>query len=562
MVIQRDAPSTFWGWSSPNTNVTAVLFNEATNQSLTSSSVSSSTDGLWSVTFPPQPASGFTWKLLAVTSEVDLMRCLEFQFYCGGASLTLYPLAFGDVVQCIGQSNSAYFFFAWLFFPRSPRSGIAYQTPTPTPSPLCFFPHAHPFAVQVNVAFAFNASAELVDSAALAGVLRFFQVSASVTAKDSPLEDFAVPASIPWTAPTASANSPLGGFSATCYFTAKSLILGRPPASRSIPLGLISAPWGGTSIKAHAPPSVNATCAPLYPGGNFGCGMDHAPCNASEIYNAMLAPLSGVASQLTAFPVAAFIWFQGENDAELVGESLAWYTCMLGGLASSLRAAHSSPGAHWTTIQLAPYTGGAALGPFRDMQCNATDTTIPNSHCAILLDDGDVLSPIGTVHSRNKQLVGERVAVGLLEALYGIPHPTHGRGPVWAGQELHTGAPSPSNGTVTLTALVSFAAEGLGGQGLVYTPPHATPYTNSSRCPSELGIIKASDCAWPSIVGSDGKVYQGEAEAVGGGQQLLITVNGVPKGVSAVGSSYSYGPWPVVNFYNAFGVPVEAWYKV
>ncbi len=120
MVIQRDAPSTFWGWSSPNTNVTALLFNEATNQSLTSSSVSSSTDGLWSVTFPPQPASGFTWKLLAVTSEVDLMRCLEFQFYCGGASLTLYPLAFGDVVQCIGQSNSAYFFLRGFSFPALP----------------------------------------------------------------------------------------------------------------------------------------------------------------------------------------------------------------------------------------------------------------------------------------------------------------------------------------------------------------------------------------------------------------------------------------------------------
>ena len=405
--------------------------------------------------------------------------------------------------------------------------------------------------MQVNVGFAFNASEEIAASVAFANVLRFFQVEAAVTSKDAPLEDFAVPPSIPWSAPTGTGGA-LAGFSATCYFSAKSIILGRPPSARAIPLGLIAAPWGGTSIKAHAPPSANATCAPLYPGNDFGCGMDHAPCNASEIYNAMLYPLSGPAGP--ALPVAAFIFFQGENDAQITPTSLAWYSCMLPLLAEAMRTDHGSPSAHWSTVQLAPYTGGSALAPFRDMQCNATAAAIPSSHCVILLDDGDVLSPIGTVHSRNKQLVGQRVALGVLQALYGVAQATQGRGPVWGGHALATGP----NGS--LSALVTFQPQGLAGQGLVYVPPHATPYSNSSRCPSELGVITAADCAWPSIVGSDGKVYQGQAVAVGS-TQLRITAQ-APAGVQAAGSAWGWGPWPVNNWYNSFGLPVEAWYKV
>lgn len=158
------------------------------------------------------------------------------------------------------------------------------------------------------VGFAFNETQEIADSAAFWGVLRYYQVAAAVTAKDGPLDDFALPPYIPWSLPVGT-GGPLLGFSATCYYSAKSILLGRPASERTVPLGLIAAPWGGTTIKAHAPPHVNATCAPLFPGGTFGCGMDHAPCNASEIYNAMLRPISGPAGP--AMPVAAFIWVRG-----------------------------------------------------------------------------------------------------------------------------------------------------------------------------------------------------------------------------------------------------------
>jgi hypothetical protein len=187
------------------------------------------------------------------------------------------------------------------------------------------------------------------------------------------------------------------------------------------------------------------------------------------------------------------------------------------------------------------------------MQCSATDTGIPNSHCAILLDDGDVLSPIGTVHSRNKQLVGRRVAAGLAAALYGAPTlPTGGAGPTYAGAALS----SAPNGT--LTATVSFSAESLGGAALQFNPPHASQWSNSSRCPSELGIIKEQDCGFFGIWDSAGVTHNASASLLPGGSQLLLVAQ-APAGTRAVGTAWGWNAWPVVSFYNAAGLPMVPW---
>ena len=133
-------------------------------------------------------------------------------------------------------------------------------------------------------------------------------MQASSSSTRAPLGDFAVPPQQPWS--PAGPNT-LPEFSATCFFSAKSLIAARPAADRDVVLGLVAAPWGGTPIRTHAPLSVNQTCGALYPTDRTeqGCGMYHAPCAPAAIYNAMLAPLSGAgALAAPAFPVAAFIW--------------------------------------------------------------------------------------------------------------------------------------------------------------------------------------------------------------------------------------------------------------
>ena len=503
MVLQRDAPVRAWGWGRPGSTTYGALINTATNGSALAEGAAD-VSGLWQLRFAPQAAARGVYKLALTSSPLDEARCDAYQFFCSGASVELTGISMGDVLLGIGQSN-----------------------------------------MQVDVAFAFNSTLELSAANALGGTVKVFQVAAAATANDGPLDDFAMPPQIPW---SPASNTSLPTFSATLWFSAKALLEARPPADADVPLGLIAAPWGGTAIKAHAPLSVNATCGHLYPfpyGSNGGdCGLDHAPCNASTLFNSLIAPIAGPAG----FAVSAMVWFQGENDAQVL--ELAYYACELRELAASLRAAFASPAAHWTTVQLAPYTGGAALGPFREMQCATTWGAIANSSCAVIVDDGDVLSPIGTVHSRNKQLVGRRVAAGLAAALYGAASAE--RGPQYAGAAL---ASAPGG---LLSADVRFDPATLGGRALVYAPPAASQWSNSSRCPAELGIVRLQDCAWFYILASDARAYNATVTLGASGTTLHLGAQ-APAGTLAVGTSYGYNAWPVVSYYNAAGWPMVPW---
>lgn len=404
--------------------------------------------------------------------------------------------------------------------------------------------------MQVNVAFAFNASAQTTGggAAAVQYHLRYMTVSASAVSPRAVYDDFAVPPSQPWTA--AGADT-VGGVSATCYYSALSLLAARPAADAGVVLGLVISPWGGTPIKAHVPLSVNATCGALYPysgGRNGDCGLDHAPCNVSAIFNAMLAPLAGPMGR----PLASLLWFQGENDALATEQGLAYYACSLAALAAALRAAFASPNAHWVTFQLAAYNGGPALAPFRRMQCATTYADIPNSSCVVLADDGDWASPIGSVHSRNKQLVGRRAGAALADAIYGVPQPTRGRGPTFVSQEL---ASAPDG---TLTATVSIDPATLGPAGLIYSPPSTSPWSNATRCPLESGIFKLSDCGFLTIVTAAGAQLNATAAVDASGTKLILTAS-AGAGQTAVGTTHGWGAWPVINYYNEFGLPLVPW---
>lgn len=232
---------------------------------------------------------------------------------------------------------------------------------------------------------------------------------------------------------------------------------------------------------------------------------------------------------------------------------LKYYSCALAALADATRAGFASPGAHWTTVQLAPYTGGVELAPFREMQ-RLTTARLANASSATLVDDSDPLSPIGSVHSRNKELVGARIAPGILNALYGTALPT--TGPIYAGATFAAAA----DGSV-LYANVSFDPATLNG-GLAWVPPHVNAWQNSSRCPTELPGIKAEDCDWFNILGSDGVARNATlVEVVEGGTQLALTAPVTPAvpGLRAVGTRFGWNAFPVVNAYDAAGLPVQPW---
>jgi hypothetical protein len=241
-----------------------------------------------------------------------------------------------------------------------------------------------------------------------------------------------------------------------------------------------------------------------------------------------------------------------------------FYACQLQGLATDLRASLGTPGAHWTTIQLAPYHGGSSLPAFRAMQCAAT-AQLPNASCTVIVDGGDPLSPIGDVHSRNKELVGRRVAAGWVVAAFGQDRfgNTQTTGPTY---ESATVAAAPDGSA--LYANVTFTAASLGADGgLVYVPPHVDTWQNSSRCPAEILPQPLNGyCDWMSIWGTNGVAYnatdirmwKGEAGQVGLSLTALVTPAPIP-GLGAAGTRFGWGQWPVVNYYNAYGFPAVPW---
>ena len=225
---------------------------------------------------------------------------------------------------------------------------------------------------------------------------------------------------------------------------------------------------------------------------------------------------------------------------------------MLRGLVSSLRLAYASPRAPWVTIQLAPYNGGTALAPFRAMQCETT-ATIANASCVVLADDGDIFSPIGSVHSRFKQRVGLRVAAMLADVLYGVRQPTRGgAGPTFAAAELAVGPGGD------LSAVVSFDATTLGPHGLIATPPATSPWSNATRCATDNGIIKVTDCGWFTILSADGVAHNATATQLNATAITLAAA--APAGTTPVGVSWGWNAWPVNEFANEYGLPVVPFY--
>lgn len=352
----------------------------------------------------------------------------------------------------------------------------------------------------------------------------------------------------------ASLHARFAAFSATCWFSAKAIIDARVAAGNSsdkyLPLGLVASTWGGTAIKAWNSASVNEQCMRLYPFNTTtpgDCGLLRAPCNSSVLYNALIYPF-----MVGPMKVRSFIWFQGENDAAV--SEYSFYSCELNGMINDWRASFNSLAAQWTTIALGPYLAGAnsVLADFRDMQCKTT-WALQNTSCAILADDGDPLSPIGSVHSRNKQLVGRRVAAGILSALYGIDSDFSTQvGP------LYQSASATTIGN-TLYANITFQPNTLGSSGLQYVPPHVNHWQNSSRCPTELPDVTDLQCGWYTILASDGHAYNATAISIGNGLQLQLSATVPSSGLSVIGTQFGWANWPVVNWYNGEGQPMVPW---
>ncbi len=157
MVLQR-APgnSVIWGWTAPNTMVTAKIAGQSID-------TRSNANGEWTITFNPVDATWNNPQTLTITDTA-------------GGAITLTNILFGDVILCSGQSN-----------------------------------------MQFTVSQAFNASTEIADSVNYPN-LRVFSVAQN--ASYTPLDDVASKAPYQWgvSSPKVIGGPDWQYFSASCYF--------------------------------------------------------------------------------------------------------------------------------------------------------------------------------------------------------------------------------------------------------------------------------------------------------------------------------------------------------
>ncbi|MEM1226624.1 MAG: hypothetical protein AAGJ40_13065 [Planctomycetota bacterium] len=85
MILQRDQPVRFWGWSSPGSRVDVAVDDGPSATTVVES------NGRWESSLPSMPAGGPH----AVTISSD------------GTDITIEDVYFGDVWLCSGQSNMA-----------------------------------------------------------------------------------------------------------------------------------------------------------------------------------------------------------------------------------------------------------------------------------------------------------------------------------------------------------------------------------------------------------------------------------------------------------------------
>ena len=179
-------------------------------------------------------------------------------------------------------------------------------------------------------------------------------------------------------------------FSTAAYFFGKKL-----NAQLNLPVGLISACWGGTPAEVWTPEDIVLNDKILKEAAAKLKPFDWWPSTPGYAYNAMIAPL-------TNFKIAGTIWYQGESNTE----TAATYTQLFTTMISTWRK-------KWNTdfpfyfVQIAPYSYGnnniCAL--LREAQTKSTSLAKTG-----MVVTSDLVDNINDIHPKLKKEVGERLA--------------------------------------------------------------------------------------------------------------------------------------------------------
>ena len=228
--------------------------------------------------------------------------------------------------------------------------------------------------------------------------------------------------STPWTA----VDKNVGGFSGLCYYFGRNMFLG---LGGKTPVGLVEQAVGGTYIESFMPPTSMAQCntTGTMPAGWKGApprkagGAPYDPWGAQNqpaaLWNSMISPLLTLTFKLAIFD-------QAEHN--LATREAAKFRCLQDKMVEAWRTAMHNPDLSYHLVQLPSYNMSEytwiyidPLGEMRLSQSDA-DLDLNGTTTTVTIDLADIHSPFGSVHNRQKQEVGRRVALNALSSTYGL----------------------------------------------------------------------------------------------------------------------------------------------
>ncbi|EDY80791.1 conserved domain protein [Verrucomicrobiia bacterium DG1235] len=343
MVLQQDTEVALWGWADPGESVSiAANWSESATTSATADS-----NGKWtaSLVTPPAPSAqtGYTLTFTATNT------------------ITLSDVLLGEVWLLGGQSNMAL-----------PLSGWSFGDP---PAPVS-------------------------DGAAAIAAANYPNIRLIVVGENSasePEEDITPHwALASW---TKCSPSNVGNFSAIGYWFGERLL-----QDLSVPIGLIQAPWSGSSCEAWLPAADLERVANYRGQGPFISTGNSDNQTPSVNYNGMIAPI-------VPFTIAGALWYQGETNMGRAEELSQLFPQMI----TAWRNQWKQGDFPFYFAQLAPYDDYWQLQLPEFWEAQASALHLPNTGLVTTIDVGDAEN----IHPGDKAPIAHRFAQLALARAYG-----------------------------------------------------------------------------------------------------------------------------------------------
>jgi sialate O-acetylesterase len=247
-----------------------------------------------------------------------------------------------------------------------------------------------------------------------------------------------------------------------------------------LPIGLIQVAKNGTPIADWT----------KYGGSNNG-----------RLYRDKIVPLQ-------PFAIRGVLWYQGEDDGSRESTALQYYD-MLPGLIANWRADWGQGAFPFYYVQLAPIAGRPTWAILRDAQVSTLDRT-ENTAMACIIDVPTI--PTSDIHPKDKEPVGQRLALPALALLYG--QAVDYAGPIRNVSQSVIGNPT----IVTFDHI---------DQGLV---------TDDGLAPGPF-----------MLAGTDGVYYPATATLSSARDAVVVSSPSVPNPVAV---RYCWGSYPACNLFN------------